>query len=310
MHPFGKYSIGSNLVYQNFKTKFDAEISNAGFNYIKDLFPENQPLQNFNGLRNVKIRKLRNIKDQISQVWQDKIISSRSCFITVIPHQKINLQGNDKFLKHITSIQIYKKLIEKKIRPPAGVLHWMDDFDVNESDITTGFTFAHECSKSTFDQVFQYKIMTQILPTNQYLARYRVIDSNICTKCKVVTDTVSHCLWSCWVLVPFVNKFLDFLKQTCRVQENLGFVEYIFGVKSNIALNHIFLELKKEVFYNFDENIGVEAFCERFIEKIRKIMIKEKNCIKSNTMYDQYTKKWEKFVSIYDFRGPDLNIVM
>ena len=40
------------------KSKFDPEISQSGFNYIKDLFPENQTLENFNALRNIKIRKL------------------------------------------------------------------------------------------------------------------------------------------------------------------------------------------------------------------------------------------------------------
>ena len=216
----------------------------------------------------------------------------------------------DMFFKDITSIQIYKKVIEKKIRPPVGVLRWVEDFNVNDSKIVTGFTFAQECSKSTFDQVFQYKIMTQILPTNQYLARYRVRDSDICSKCKLVTDSVSHSLWSCQLLVPYVDKFLEFLRQKCKFQENIGIIEYIFGVKSNEALNHIFLEFKKEVFYNFDENVGVGAFCERIIDKIRKIMLKEKHCIKSVKMYDQYTKKWEKFITIYDFRGPDQNVVI
>ena len=132
-------------------------------NFVKDLFPKNQPLAQFNGLRNVKIRKLRTIKDNIPQDWQDKILNSRSCFVTVIPHQKLNLQGTDIFFKDITSIQIYKKIIEKKIRPPVGLLHWVEDFDVNETEIVTGFTMAYECSKRTFDKVFQYKIMTQIL---------------------------------------------------------------------------------------------------------------------------------------------------
>ena len=76
-----------------------------------------------------------------------------------------------------------------------------------------------------------------------------------------------------------------------------------------MPLNHIFLEFKKEIFYNFDKNVGIEAFCDRVIYKVRKIMIKEKNCIKTDKMYDQYIKKWDNFVSIYDFRGPDLNIV-
>ena len=291
------------------KTKFDTEISKAGFNFIKDIFPENQQLAQFNGLRNMKIRKLKNIRDKIPPIWQNKIVNSCSNFITVIPDQIINLQDNDYNFKDITSKQIYQQLIGKKIRPPSGLLYWFEEFDIGDSEILTGFTFAHECSKSTFDQIFQYKIMTQILPTNKYLARYRVRDSDICTKCHVVTDTVSHSLWSCQLVVPYVDKFIDFLKQTCNVQENVGIVEYIFGFKSNLTLNHIFLEFKKEIFYNFDENIGVGAFCEQIIHKLRKIMIKEKNCIKSDKMHDQFTKKWENFTSIYDFRGPDLNIV-
>ena len=209
----------------------------------------------------------------------------------------------------MTSKQIYLNLIEKKLKPPAGLLRWFEEFDLNDNEIKTGFTFAHECTKSTFDRVFQYKIMTYILPTNQYLNRYRIQDSDICSKCLVVTDTVSHSLWSCQLLVPHVDKFLGFLRQTCGIQENIGLKQYLFGFKSNAALNQILLEFKKEVFYNFDGNLGLVIFFERIIDKIRRIMIKEKTCIKSDQMYDQYIKKWDNFTSIYDFRGPDLNIV-
>jgi len=89
----------------------------------------------------------------------------------------------------------------------------------------------------------------------------------------------------------------------------LGIVPYIFGFKNNPALNHIFLELKKDIFYNFDQNVGVVAFCEQVLNKIRKIMIKEKHCISSDELLKLYTEKWENFTQIYDFRGPDLNIV-
>ena len=34
---------------RHLKTTFDIEISQAGFNFIKDLFPENLPLENYNG---------------------------------------------------------------------------------------------------------------------------------------------------------------------------------------------------------------------------------------------------------------------
>ena len=61
-------------------------------NFIKALFPENQQITQFCGIRNIKIRKLRNIRDKIPQIWQNKIVNSRSSFITVFPNQIINLQ--------------------------------------------------------------------------------------------------------------------------------------------------------------------------------------------------------------------------
>ena len=96
------------------KTKFDPEISAAGFNYVKDLFPENKPLTFFYGLRNTKIRKLKNVMDKIPQSWQEKILNSDSSFITVIPHQIVNLRGRDSFLKNTSSHQIYQELISTK----------------------------------------------------------------------------------------------------------------------------------------------------------------------------------------------------
>ena len=61
---------------------------------------------------------------------------------------------------------------------------------------------------------------------------------------------------------PHVDKILEFLKQNCGIQDTIGIKEYLFGFKSNIALNQIFLEFKKEVFYNFDKDLGLVAFCD------------------------------------------------
>ena len=91
--------------------------------------------------------------------------------------------------------------------------------------------------------------------------------------------------------------------------ENIEVVPYIFGFKDNHALNHICLELKKEIFYNLDKNISVSSFFESFFEKIRKIMIKEKQSLKTKEMLNKYSSKWGNFIEIYDFRGPDQSIV-
>ena len=151
--------------------------------------------------------------------------------------------------------------------------------------------------------------MTQILPTNQYLARYRIKDSDICDKCQSSVDTILHCLWQCQLVVPYVIRILEYLKQKCNVQENIDSLEYIFGFEKNLALNHILLELKKELFYNWDANVTPNIFLERFVVKIRKVMIIEKQAVNSDKMLENYETKWANFTHIYDFRGPDLNIL-
>ena len=66
---------------------------------------------------------------------------------------------------------------------------------------------------------------------------------------------------------------------------------------------------KDNFFYNWDSNVDVGIFLERFVAKIREIMIKEKQCIKTDKMFNQYSKKWGEFSVIYDFRGPDPSIL-
>ena len=36
-------------------------------------------------------------------------------------------------------------------------MHWFEEFDLNDQEILTGFTFAHECTKSTFDEQYVKK---------------------------------------------------------------------------------------------------------------------------------------------------------
>ena len=125
--------------------------------------------------------------------------------------------------------------------------------------------FARECSKYTFDHVFQYKIMTQILPTKQYLSRYRVVDSDLCIRCNdAVSDTIQHCLWECQLVVPFVDKIVNFLNQQCQIQETISIEKYLFGFSKNAALNQILLELKKMIFYTWDPAIQINIIFDIF----------------------------------------------
>ena len=155
----------------------------------------------------------------------------------------------------------------------------------------------------------QYKILTNILSTNKYLYNYQIADSNLCSKCLSEQDTVLHSLWSCTLKVPYVVKVLQFLRRDCNITENITLQSYIFGFKDKIGLNHILLELKKEIFYNWREGVGEVTFCEQFITKMRRIMIKEKQIMIEKDSFELYVEKWNEFMAIYDFLGPDQQII-
>ena len=145
--------------------------------------------------------------------------------------QTVNLNSRDQYLKNIAADQIYSFLIVYKTRLPTGLLRWPDQFTLSDAEIKLAFTFARKCSQSVFDHVFQYKILTNILPTNKYLNNYQIVDSSICSKCLLEQDTVLHSLWSCTLKVPHVAKILKFLKINCNVKGNITLQHYIFGVK-------------------------------------------------------------------------------
>ena len=63
------------------------------------------------------------------------------------------------------------------------------------------------------------------------------------------------------------------------------------------------------MFYNKDLISDLPSFCEYFFSKIRKIMSKEKNIILANDNYEGFDRNWSNFKSIYDYCGPDIQLI-
>ena len=149
-------------------TKFDIDISRAGFNFIKDLFPGGQiiDVQLFRPqLLPQKQRKMRGILNNIPQNLIDIIARYSDQCTVVYPHQVINCKENYHFLQSSESDIIYRNLITNLIKQPIGVSCWREEIDLSDQQVKTAFTFARLCSSSIFLHAFQFKIVTAILPT-------------------------------------------------------------------------------------------------------------------------------------------------
>ena len=201
---------------------------------------------------------------------------------------------------------VYELLISERVRMPKGLLNWCMELELTDKQIKTALSFAHQCSQNVRDWVFQYKITANILPTNEYLHRYRFKDSDVCERCGIESDTVVHRLYECGLICRSVEQFLRTLHLKCK-QPYIAMTEYSFGRAGNshLALNHITLELKKTIFYSSIEFLNLSEFKEQFLNQIRAPMRKEKSIFYRKKEYVKFEEKWANFIYIYDFRGPD-----
>ena len=301
---------------RHLQTTFDVELCRAGFNFIKDFFPSNQLIEmNDNKLitlRATKLRLLKKILLKIPGCWVEQIEEAGLNFVTISPIQTINLNDLDVRAISLSSFKVYSILISDKIRMPRGLVRWCEQLHLTDEQIKTSLTFAKKCSKSVFDQVFQFKIVTQILPTNEYLKRYKVKESDACSRCLLETvDTVLHSTWSCPRVYPYIVHVLKFLREGCGVEVEIEMFNYIFGFHDleHLGLNQILLQLKKEIFYNWKENVSIVAFLNNFKLKIIHLIIKEKQIAISRSNFVNFEEKWQNYCEIYDFRGPDCQII-
>ena len=168
------------------------------------------------------------IVNKIPQNFVGLVGRSPVCHITVQPKPFI-IDGIAYNPRNLSSQLLYTYLIEDKIVLPRGVLHWCQELTLPDRRITHCFTFAKKCTKNVFKQVFQYKIGVNILPTNEYLFRYKVLENNICGRCQDgEEDSIMHGLWECVTIQPFLTIVLRNINTWTGTE--LDMLDFLFWV--------------------------------------------------------------------------------
>ena len=132
--------------------------------------------------------------------------------------------------------------------------------------------------------------------------------SNVCVRCNWETDTILHQLWEFEKVVLLIQSILAEAQTWENWHEQIKVEDYLFGIEEVgcEGLNHFLLELKIFIFYDFVENEGLQLTIDRFYNKIRRLIIKEKHIARGEIRYERFVEKWQNYTQVYDFRGPDL----
>jgi len=181
------------------KTLFYKELYDKGVTYLSDLVNENGRFKT------------------IDEIW-GQFNCRNNCLnyfglILIIKSQHINFEAKTTNPRPLISGILNSKSLSKgmyqQFMPSEldfdtikGLSKWRSEL---ETDIYFENVFSN-ISKITYDyklQNFQYKLLHRILPTNTFLVKIGIKDSDLRSFCKIATDSIMHYIWQ----FPKVEEF-------------------------------------------------------------------------------------------------------
>ena len=281
----------------NRKTVFLKAWHQSGVSLVNDLVNEQGEFRNWEDIKtsltlNTNFLQHRSIVEAIPRNWKKRIKDHGKRIINEPVNEFLD---KIKHTKKPTKL-MYNFLVEKiATKPTKLITKWQDilEIELEEADWSNIFIspFKHQEMKL---RELQFKIVHRILPTNAYLYKCRIKQSESCTFCHIFRESIEHLLWDCLVVKTLWLQLSDWLKE-------IGF-QYEF-TKTNIILGeynapniieHIKL-ITKEFIIKQQRSEG-----EQLLLHTLKLVIHSKYKIEKHYMErDKFQLKWEKFRNIF-----------
>ena len=190
-------------------------------------------------------------------------------------------------------------LISRLQCPPTAEKRLIEcDFDAQKRQRVYSLPFR--VTKEVKLSIFQYKIIHNILYTNNILHKRKKKPQPYCPYCINVEQTISHLLSSCYVAKWFWSEFTTWFNSISpEKKSSLSKYEIIYGVLDDwspcLTLNHLIL-IGKYFLYSNALDDKRPQFAD-FITLVHdKIDIEKYIAIMTNNS-SAFVKKWAKFLT-------------
>ena len=194
-------------------------------------------------------------------------------------------------------------LIKRKHTAPAGVRTWQNTvpFEPEDEFWTDSFRNIRRITKESKLQVFQYKFIHRIIPTNKFLFRAKLSKTPNCTSCKNTEETMEHMFWDC----PTVRKIWEQLIRLFNSVEaeelpNDNIALCMFGAFSRkptiMRWNYITLVLRFYIYKCRIQNMIPSMRAFKFVLKanlefLKKIAMQKKTLKQFEEEWSSWTRK-------------------
>ena len=180
---------------------------------------------------------------------------------------------------------------------------WSKKIGLEKNDETWQNLFK-ACTKAVTDNEliwFQYKILFNILNTNEYLNKIKVKDSNLCRLCGEYPETIPHLFVQCkevqelWQdLKRWIRNKLSIHIELCISRKLLGYEEYD---EMYWPLNFILIIVRKYIFWCASKSFKLNFY---FLQNMLENKFKEHKTIAAiNQTESKFNKRWEVWQNLF-----------
>ena len=174
-----------------------------------------------------------------------------------------------KLANKTVSVSIRLAILIIQVYPSAR--HKFSTLFQNSGDLNWEviYQIPHVVTLDTKTRVFQYKLLNRIIYTNKSLYKMKMIDSPLCTFCKISDESLEHLFCRCDFIVAFWMSVVLWLKSLHIAIDSLNDCDIIFGLTQKrshwLLLNHIIIAGKLVIYHSRLKNI---------LPSLRHLMIK------------------------------------
>ena len=206
------------------------------------------------------------------------------------------------FMKSVKGCKDMYKVLNNNICTVMSEKKWEDVLDLGELPWRKINYYCIFFSQSTKLRWFQYRIIHRILGTNSFLKKIKIKDSDLCTFCREVPETIEHMFLGCHLVSELWHGVSDWIFGKTYIELPLNLILVLFGIMNSHGLNFVknkILLLTKFYIYRVKLNEGVLNLT-GLKNYIKENLNLEKHISLKNFTLEKYTEYWSPWESIFN----------
>ena len=165
---------------------------------------------------------------------------------------------NQRLLQNLLQQKQVSKWAYKKMRSLANYsrgheLKWAEilEKEIDKSEWTKYYQNNYLSVIEASLRAFQYNILLRTIPTQKFLAKCKLVDSDKCWFCKESVETIEHLFWFCPIVKTFSLQILEVIQVNTDIRDNISATNLLLGGAAGHkkdSLNYLFTLIKKYVY--------------------------------------------------------------